>query len=52
MVSEALAGCVLTDVKARLAGWVARGRISVGDVRELLAFLDVQLEPWVRGGGR
>jgi hypothetical protein len=39
-------------MKARLSGWVATGRINVDDVRDLLAFLDIQLEQWVRAGGR
>lgn len=52
MVAPALASSVLADMKARLSGWVATGRISVDDVRDLLTFLDVQLERWVRAGGR
>ena len=52
MVSPTLAGFVLSDVKARLSGWVATGKVSVDDMRDLLTFLDVQLEPWVIRGGR
>ena len=52
MVAPALASSVLADMKARLAGWVVTKRVSVNDVRDLLTFLDVQLEKWIKGGGR
>lgn len=52
MVSPALADSVLSAMKARLGGWLAKGRLSVDDVRDLITFLDAQLEPWVREDGR
>ena len=52
MVTSALSASVLADMKARLSGWVATGQVSVDDINDLLTFLSIHLEGWVRRGGR
>ena len=52
MVNSALATFILADIKARLSGWRATGKVSMDDVHDILTFLSIQLEKWMHEGGR
>ena len=43
-----LADWLLSDMKAVLSGWVAQHRVSRADVQDLLIYLAIELDEWVK----